>query len=151
MRLNMAEIRCISRNFKLKPETYRKLLLLSEERGFKDPRVFVTKKMINPLYRRIDVDKFYRGGIAKEPMARIIRYDSKDEPITFHLKLTENESRELDSVIKWHNYIDKYGKLQYSIFLANWIVTKWEEREEEKPEQTVSSSAPNYRSLEVED
>lgn len=146
----MAECRKYSRNFTLKRETYDKLRVLADERGFGDISVFITKKMIISLYRRIDIDRLNSGKIAREPIPRKIIYRSGDPIVNVHIKLTETESKQFDDVIKYHNYIDKYGKPEYSKFLACWIVNKWGERDEElKTEEQPIKKAPNYRALAV--
>lgn len=149
----MAEIRCISRNFNLRKETYNKLSILAEERGFKDLSVFVTKKVIVPLYRRIDMDRFLKGKIAREPIPRKIVYSKCEEKtMMVHTRLTKSESQWLDDVLKYHNFIDEKGKPEYSKFLACWIVNKWDERDEEEEKPSAPAQRPrDIRSLSTED
>ncbi len=133
------EARNISRNFILKKETYEKLVIIAEEKGYKVSQipVFVTQKCIMPYFKRIDKSRFDAGKLAKEPIPRkIIRYIGSENK-KVHTMLTLTEDNALKDVLKYHNFIDKYQRPELSLFLACVIEKMWGDRdevEEAKPE-----------------
>ncbi len=131
----MKEERNICRNFTLKEDTYNKLLTLAKEKGFSNHTVFVVQKCIMAYYRRIDMDRFSRGKIAKEPIPRRLDHSNKNPYKTVHTMLTKSENDALEAVIKYHNFIDKYGRAEYSQFLACVIIKMWGDRDDIKDEE----------------
>lgn len=126
----MKEQRNICRNFTLKESTYDKLLTLSSEKGFSNHTVFVVHKCILAYWRRIDMDRFLRGKTAREPIPHKLDRKNEQGYKTVHTMLTKSESDALEAVLKYHNFIDKYGKPEYSQFLACVVLKMWGDRDE---------------------
>ena len=147
----MGELRNIPRNFTLKENTYNQLLTLSKEKGFSNHTVFVVQKCIMAYYRRIDMERFNKGKIAKEPIPRKLDRSNKQPYKTVHTMLTASENHALEAVIKYHNFIDKYGKMEYSQFLACVIIKMWGERDEvEEEKETPKKPKTSLAALDPE-
>ena len=148
----MGELRNIPRNFTLKETTYNQLLTLAKEKGFSNHTVFVVQKCIMAYYRRIDTERYSKGKIAKEPIPRKLDRSNKEAYKTVHTMLTASENHALEAVIRYHNFIDKYGKLEYSQFLACVVVKMWGERDEVEEEEKEIAKKPksNFSALDPE-
>lgn len=124
------EKRCVCQNFILKQDTYQKLNYLALEKGYKDKAVFVTQKIILAYSRRIDRSRFEAGRLAKEPIPRKARRYLKEQDVRVHTMLTPSEKQALNDLVKYHNFIDKFGRPEYSMFLACAIEKMWGDRDE---------------------
>ena len=139
----MSEKRDISRNFIIYEREYQHLLILMGETPIKNVSVFITQKIILAYSRRIDRDRFNKGKIAREPIPRRLKNSDRGaglKTVTVHTALTASENQALEDVVKYHNFIDKYGKAEYSQFLACVIIKMWGDRddvEEEKEKEPV--------------
>lgn len=138
----MSEKRDISRIFTLYEREYNHLLILMSETNIKNVPFFITQKIIIPYFRRIDMERFNKGKIAREPIPRRLNNSDRKtglKKVNVCLALTASEAQALISVVKYHNFIDKYGKLEYSQFLACVIIKMWGDRDEieETPINTV--------------
>lgn len=136
------ELRNIAQNFVIKQETYDKLCTLASEKGYENRSVFVTQKIILAYSRRIDRSRLDAGKIAKEPLARRVIRLNYSSNVKVHLMLTGSEKKALSDVIKYHNFIDKYGRPEYSMFLACAIEKMWGERDEIKAEKPKEKPNP---------
>ena len=58
--------------------------------------------------------------------------------MAIHTSLTASENQALEDVIKYHNFIDKNGKPEYSQFLACVIIKMWGDRDEIEEKEEVS-------------
>ena len=146
----MKEQRNICRNFTLKEDTYEKLITLSKEKGFSNHTVFVVQKCIMAYYRRIDMERFNRGKTAREPIPHKLDRRNNNRYKTVHTMLTNSENTALESVIKYHNFIDKYGKAEYSQFLACVILRMWGDRDDSS-EDTPKANKPGRSGLDALD
>lgn len=129
----MGEIRNIGRNFVIYEREYNHLLILMSETPFKNVSVFVTQKIIMAYYRRIDKSRFDAGKIAREPIPRRLKNSDRGaglKTIAVHTSLTASENQALEDVLRYHNFIDKNGKPEYSQFLACVIIKMWGDRDE---------------------
>lgn len=129
----MGEIRNIGRNFVIYEREYNHLLILMSETPFKNVSVFVTQKIIMAYYRRIDKSRLDAGKIAREPIPRRLKNSDRGaglKTITVHTSLTASENQALEDVLRYHNFIDKNGKPEYSQFLACVIIKMWGDRDE---------------------
>lgn len=143
----MGEIRNIGRNFVIYEREYNHLLILMSETPFKNVSVFVTQKIIMAYYRRIDKSRFDAGKIAREPIPRRLKNSDRGaglKTIAVHTSLTASENQALEDVLKYHNFIDKNGKPEYSQFLACVIIKMWGDRDE--VEETPINQAPKKAS-----
>ncbi|MBR2506653.1 MAG: hypothetical protein IKB70_07030 [Bacilli bacterium] len=129
----MGEIRNIGRNFVIYEREYNHLLILMSETPFKNVSVFVTQKIIMAYYRRIDKSRLDAGKIAREPIPRRLKNSDRGaglKTIAVHTSLTASENQALEDVLRYHNFIDKNGKPEYSQFLACVIIKMWGDRDE---------------------
>ena len=108
-----------------------------------DVSVFITQKIILAYSRRIDRSRFEVGKIAREPIPRKLKNSDRGaglKTVTVHTSLTASENQALEDVIKYHNFIDKYGRPEYSQFLACVIIKMWGDRDE--AEEVPVNSTP---------
>jgi len=150
----MSEKRDISRNFIIYEREYQHLLILMGETPIKNVSVFITQKIILAYSRRIDRDRFNKGKIAKEPIPRKLKNSDRGaglKTVTLHTALTASENKALEDVIRYHNFIDKYGKAEYSQFLACVIIKMWGDRDDVEEEKEVDPIKPKKSKLDALD
>lgn len=145
----MKEQRNICRNFTLKEDTYEKLLTLSKEKGFSNHTVFVVQKCIMAYYRRMDKERYENGKTARDPIPHKLDRNNNNRYKTVHTMLTKSENDALEAVIKYHNFIDKYSKPEYSQFLACVVLRMWGDRDEvvEEKEKAPKPSRGGFDAL----
>lgn len=150
----MSEIRNCGRNFVIYEREYNHLLTLMSETPIKNVSVFITQKIILAYARRIDRSRFNSGKIAREPIPRKLRNSDRGaglKTIAVHTSLTASENQALEDVLKYHNFIDKYGKPEYSQFLACVIIKMWGDRDEiEEPIVTAPKKTSGLDALNPE-